>query len=332
MKFLTLPLDLVDFDLLCCVMISSFIARDLTAALFLLALFFLTTTNSIGVGHQSCKAGWIKDKLFGHKMIILGDSNFVFVMKEFMSKFQSIASVKRVSRFPGCQSHKHFNMEVDSSLMWQSPKELGLHAGPYTHGLREPFCPDCSTCDPELNELTHRNANVTKVFRAEYFPLLFGMDVTIQSKKHRTTQEHLVDYLKASGYGPGDFILLNVGLHEMAHTTVLNYGQNLKFLSDLLESVGSKLIFITTPHSNLIALPDAFERMYSIRTTDQFNAAALGVLSKNKNVIGIVDTAPGSLVGTEFTDYFRDGHHFLMNASFYNAIMMQALYVMCSAS
>jgi len=183
----------------------------------------LLVYQSHSLGHKSCKAGWMKEKLFGHKMIILGDSNFVFIMKEFVTRFQSIASVKRLSHFPGCQSYKHLKMALDPKFEWRSPKQLGLDAGPYTHGLREPYCPDCSTCDPELYEFTHRNTSVSEVFSAEYFPLLFGKDVTLQSKQYRTTQEHLVQYLKASEYGPQDYIVFNVGLHEMSHTPVNNY-------------------------------------------------------------------------------------------------------------
>jgi hypothetical protein len=338
-----------------------------------LSLTHFPTTHS--TRHRSCKAGWLKNTLFGHshthshthsltptKTIILGDSNFVFIMKEFVTTLQAIATKTRVSHYKGCESHKHLHVERGSEVVWKTPKELGINAGPYTHGLKEPFCPDCSTCDAELYEFTYMYATSDKttsdkttsdkttsdkttsdnstsdntttsrseVFRLEYFPLLFGKDVTIQSKKYLTTQEHLVDYLKSSGYGPHDFIVFNVGLHEMSHTTLHNYGINFKFLTDLLASTGSKLIFVNTPHSNLAALPPVYETMYSIELTDQFNEVAAEILKKNRNVIGTVDTAANSLVGTELVGYYRDGHHYQLSSGFYKAIVMQTLYIMCS--
>jgi hypothetical protein len=116
----------------------------------------------------------------------------------------------------------------------------------------------------------------------------------------------------------------------MSHTTLHNYGINFKFLTDLLASTGSKLIFVNTPHSNLAALPPVYETMYSIELTDQFNEVAAEILKKNRNVIGTVDTAANSLVGTELVGYYRDGHHYQLSSGFYKAIVMQTLYLMCS--
>jgi len=91
------------------------------------------------------------------------------------------------------------------------------------------------------------------------------------------------------------------------------------------------MIFVSTPHTNLAALPAAYTKMYSIELTDQYNAAAAEVLAKTRHVIGTVDTDVNSLVGMEFPRYFKDGHHFNTNSSFYISVVMQTLYVICSA-
>ena len=306
-------------------------SRMLCCCIVMLLLVQLST--SLVNSHASCRSGWMKKKLFGHKMIILGDSNFVFVMKEFILRFRSIATVSRVAHYHGCETYKHFNMGIDPSrIVWRSPKDMGIDAGPYTHGLREPFCPDCSTCDSEIYNLKHRDDSVNGVFRLEYFPILFGRDATIQSNKFNTTQEHLIAYLKSSGYDSDDYIMFNVGLHEMSHTSLHQYQRNLAFFSSLIATTGCKVIFVSTPHSNLPGLPRGFEAFYTVELTDQFNDVAIDVLSSNHNLIGTVDTSSFSLVGLEFGNYFKDGHHFLTNSSFYNAVMMQSLYVICSTT
>ena len=303
--------------------------RNRLVIVLVMTLVLLDTGPCIGLGHKSCKGGWIKKKMFGHKMIILGDSNFVFVMKEFVAKFQTISRVQKVAQYGGCQSFRHFNMDINpADVVWRSGKEQGIIAGPYSSGLRTPFCSDCTSCSSEIYDLTHKVTNTT--LRLEYFPLLFSKDVTVQSRKYKTTQEHLVAYLKASGYGPLDYIVFNVGLHEMSHITPLQYGENLQFFSKLLTTVDANLIFINTPHSNLPGLPKGFDVMYTVELTDQYNAVASEVLARNHKVIGTVDTAPESLVGTEFSQYYKDGHHFLLNSTFYNAVMMKTLYTVCS--
>ena len=74
--------------------------------------------------------------------------------------------------------------------------------GPAANGLQNPWCHDCSGCDYlsfESESPTNNSSTLMgslQLTSAEYIPMEFALDVTLQTTAGRTTQETIYAYLE----------------------------------------------------------------------------------------------------------------------------------------
>jgi hypothetical protein len=303
-------------------------------ALLLLYCVCLASSKSTSNNHDNCHDGWSNDKLFGRKIVILGDSNAHRLTVESDLIFKKMSSFNKVGKpsVTRCGLCSYMAVDCTEKQWFIPPKMMGI--GPALFGLQFPFCSDCSSCFATkryyYKKIAQNNNSILRKLSMEYLPVEYAKDYTIQTLAMNTTQENVVKYLNKSNHGPGDYVIFNTGLHDIPHATPEQYRHNLQSYATMVSSVGASIIWVKTGHPCLRRLPPEFRSAYSRETVNHFNEIADKVLAGVPNYVGSIDTAANSVVGNEFNDneYFVDGHH--MKPVHYFSIMMQALHIICS--
>jgi hypothetical protein len=127
------------------------------------------------------------------------------------------------------------------SLDW---RDQGACRHPMHYGAEHAGCTDCMRCTPQrycwprVSGFSSTGSGVD--FAAEYYPLEFAHDCTLRALSYNTTQEMVADYLDSDDFFHGNgatgsgidggkaLVFVNVGVHEVAHSTPDRYESDLR--------------------------------------------------------------------------------------------------------
>ena len=291
---------------------------------------------------SNCYEGWMKEKLFGKSLLILGDSQGKRLMNQLeivMTNYSDnnkphklkYIDIDDVSVLPRCGLCKYMKMNCVSYGRWKKP--IHHSHGPRNYGLKHPLCSDCSGCfavkwefyppstTPSLKSSRIRkeddnNMQHLDAFQIEYIPIEFAREYVVQTLRNATTQENVVEYLLRKS--PPDYIIFNVGLQTMPHSRLDEYRDNLHYYVNVLSKLKStKLIWIGTSLVQHAHLNHIYKRSYD--KIYEYNKVANDVVLSYPNVIDAIDPSPDIVVGREFnTDsFYIDAMHF--HADYYSA-------------
>jgi hypothetical protein len=284
--------------------------------------------------NSKCYQGWTKDKLFGKTLVILGDSQGKRLMME-LEKMASNLSQRKDNQMTVIKKQAHRcglckYLGAKCNQKWQPPPSTDI--GPTVNGLKHPFCADCNGCDAvKWSVMLDQAGEIEQAFVIEFIPVEFAKDYTIQTPGKLTTQENVVEYLRAS---PPDYIIFNTGLHDMPYSTLAQYRANLKEYTELLASLTrTRLIWVASSLVNTKTLPKEYKVAYD--NMAGFNAVADDVVSSLPNLIDSIDPTPFIVVGREFNrkaQIYLDTHHFHPDSAYYNSILMRAFYSICATT
>ena len=259
-------------------------------------------------------------------------------------------------------------LEVKCKLYnkWRKPPSTDI--GPIGYGLKHHFCTDChgmcyfylftsllpfaifpfhlllhSISPTKLTLMlllvigcgavkwSVQQGGVGEEFMIEFIPVEFAKDYIIQTRGLTTTQENVVAYLQAS---PPDYIIFNTGLHDIPYSTPEEYRANLIFYTKQLTVLqNTSFIWVETNYVNTKDFHVFLKYNRSYVNTTQYNVIANEVVANTlPNLIDTIDPNRNVVVGREFGGdrYYKDGHHFGGNTSYYNSIIMRALYSICA--
>ena len=197
--------------------------------------------------------------------------------------------------------------------------------GPFLFGMKNPGCSDCRGCYAQLNAFQHKDYPSGKEFQIEYIPVEFARDTTIQTAELNTTQENVAQYLLKSS---ADDAIFNTGLHDFPKATLAQYRHNLQFFTDQLSLLkNTQFIWVGTSQPQTKFVPKEYKNVYTYQSIAAYNRVAEEVVRTMPNCILSIDPTPNALVGQDFVNqYYLDTMHFRPTSSYYNSIMMQALY------
>ena len=180
------------------------------------------------------------------QVLFMGDSTMYRLWRE-ARVFQNATFIvpSKIITTDRCSWLQSFG--IKPSKVWQKPDPK--KEGPVAHGLKNPWCTDCSGCDsyvvfPKKDQLKQIIPGTNSI-SMDYIAVEFARDVEMQSVFGNTTQKTLSKYLQ-SEHKTYSLCVLNMGVHDQAIIGLRaeDYVLNVKDLLELFIPVCLHIIWI----------------------------------------------------------------------------------------